>query len=142
MQNSIQKRWHGEDESNYRAGRADIEKSAIGSNGGTYEDNCPKCADDRGKRNKNGVTGTYAMMAASEEMTEFMREKYCEDGECKRESGSERRRMSIDEREVVEEFVHGGGPVMGERNGEMRAGDEAGDHREKEKKNGQHKRFI
>src|SRR6266852_926370 len=63
------------DEADEGAGGADVEERAGGANGRTDEDERAEGADERRKRNEKGITGANVVMAAGEEVAEFVGEK-------------------------------------------------------------------
>jgi len=66
------------------------------------------------------------MTAAGKEMAEFVGEKDGEEGESERQAGKQRGGVFVEEREGADEFVNGGGLLVGVGGGELRAGHEAG----------------
>lgn len=61
-----------EKEADQWAGSADVEESAGGADRGANEDECAKCADEGREGNEERIAGTNVMVAAGEEMAEFM----------------------------------------------------------------------
>ena len=82
------------------------------------------------------------MVAAGKEVSEFVGEQNGKERERKGKSSGEGRWMAVNEGEVVEEFVHGGGAVVGERDSEVCSGNEASGESKEEKKNGESERFV
>src|SRR5882757_9897224 len=76
-------RGYRDDESEERAGCADIEESARGPNRRTNENECAEGADQRREWNEVGIARVNVMMAAGEVVAEFVGEKNRE--ECQRE---------------------------------------------------------
>ena len=69
VQDAIEERGQRHDESDERAGGADIEESARGADGRANENECAESADERRARNKEGIRGANVMMTACVEMT-------------------------------------------------------------------------
>ena len=63
------------------------------------------------------------VIAAGEEMAEFVDEKNTKKGQGERKTRGERGGMAIEESEVVEKFIDGGGLAAGKGDGELCAGD-------------------
>jgi hypothetical protein len=124
--------WDGENESYERAGGADVEECARSADWGTNEDERAKCADEGRKGNEERIAGANVMMAAGEEMAEFVGQENGEQCEGEGEAGGEARGMLVEEFEGAHKFVEGDGLVLRVGDGELRAGDEAGAEREEE----------
>ena len=75
MKYAIQKGGNSKDKTDERAGSADIEEGSGGANGRAHKDEGAKGADERGEGNEERVAGVNVVMAASEEMAEFVCEK-------------------------------------------------------------------
>jgi hypothetical protein len=72
VQDAVGEGGDGKNKSHERAGSADVEESAGGADGGTNEDECAKRANERREGNEERVAGTNVMVAAGEEMAEFV----------------------------------------------------------------------
>src|ERR1700726_4877243 len=72
MKDAVKERGSGEDETDKRAGGANIEEGTSGADGGTHENECAEGADERGEWDEEGITGVNVMVAAGEEMAEFV----------------------------------------------------------------------
>ncbi len=81
------------------------------------------------------------MVAAGEEMAEFVGEKNGQQSDGKGKAGQESDRIFVKESEGAEEFVERGGLIVGVSDGELRARGEAGAEREKKEDDGEDKRF-
>ena len=99
MNDSIEEGWDGEDEADEWARSAHIEKRAVGANGGANQDESAERADERRKRKKVRIAGANVVMAAGEEVAEFVGKKNSEQREGEGEAGEESGRM------LVEKFV-------------------------------------
>ena len=70
------------------------------------------------------------MVAAGEEMAEFVGQKNGEQGEGEGEASGEARGMLVEEFEGADKFVEGDGFILRVGDGELSAGNEAGAERE------------
>ena len=125
VQDAVDERGDRDEEADERTGGADVEERAVGANGRTDEDEGAQRADERGKRNEERIAGADVMMAAGEEVAEFVGEKNGEQRECEGQAGGESQRVAIRQREGADEIVPGNGLVVGIGHREVRAGDEA-----------------
>ena len=76
------------------------------------------------------------VMAAREIVAEFVREQYGQKGQGKRQAGSQRQRLAIEQGESADEFDPRNGLVLCVGCGEMRAGDETSTERQKKQRTG------
>jgi len=129
MKYAIQKGRNGKDKTDERAGSADVEEGAGGANGGAHEDKGAKGADERGEGNEEGVAGVDVMMAAGEEMAEFVREKNGQKGRGERQAGEKTSGILVEESEGAEKFVKGDGFIVSIGSSELRACGETGAER-------------
>jgi hypothetical protein len=99
MNDSIEESRDGEDEAHERARSAYIKEGAVGANRGADQNEGAERPYERRKRKEVRIAGANVMMAASEEVAEFMSKKNGEqrkgEGEAREESG----------RMLVEKFV-------------------------------------
>jgi hypothetical protein len=131
VENSVDERRHGENEADERAGSADIKERARGANRGAKQNERAECAYQRGRRNEKGITRVNVMMAASEEVPQFMREKNEQQSERERKTGGERSGMVVEECEAVRKLVERNGLVLRVSGGELRASGKASAKSEK-----------
>jgi hypothetical protein len=75
VENAVKKRGDGENESDERAGSADVKESAGRADGRTQKDKSAKGSDEGRERNEKRITGVNVMVTASEKMTELVGEK-------------------------------------------------------------------
>src|SRR6266850_2952671 len=73
MKNSVEKSRDGEDEAHERARSANIKEGAIRANVGANQDESTEGANERRKGKEIRIAGANVMMAASEEVAEFVR---------------------------------------------------------------------
>jgi len=142
VQYAVDERGDRDDEADERTGGAHVEERAIGANGRANEDEGSERTDERGKRNEERIAGTDVVMAAGEEVAEFVSEKNGEQREGEGQTGGESQRVAIRQREGADEFVPGNGLVVGVGHGEVRAGHQTRAQREEEERAGQEKRFF
>lgn len=133
VQDAVCQGWNGEDETNERAGSADVEQGARRSNRRANENEGAKRSDERGKGNEERVAGANVMVAASEEMTEFVSKQNRKQREGKRETGGEACGIFVEEGKSTEEFVKRSRIVLSVGRCELRAGHEAGAKGQKKK---------
>jgi hypothetical protein len=131
MKHSIDERRHGENEADERPGSADIKQRTRRTNGGTQQNEGSEGAYQRWRRNEEGIARMNVMMAACEEVPEFMREKNEEQSERKRKTGRERSGMAVKEREAARELVERDSLVPRVSCGELRPGGKASAKSEK-----------
>ena len=77
VDDAVDERGNGDEKTDERAGRADVEERARGANGRTDEDKGAERADQRGEGNEERIAGTNVVMAAREKMAEFVSEQNC-----------------------------------------------------------------
>ena len=130
-----------DDESEERAGGADVKECALGSNRRADEDECAECAYEAGERHEIGIAGVDVMVAAGEIVAEFVNQENGQECEREGKARDESEWMFVEQRERVEEFIEVDGFVFGVGGGEVRAGYEAGAESEKEKKDREQKCF-
>ena len=140
MKNAVGKRGQGENKADERSGRPDVEKRTNRTNGRTNQDKGAEGADESVSRKKEGVAGINVVMTTGEVMPEFMGEENDEQRESEGDAVQEISGMKVGEAEGLEEGVEGGGLVVGIGSGEMRAGDERGQEREKKQDGGEDER--
>ncbi len=91
MNDSVEKSRDGKDEAHERARSANIKKGAVGANGRADQDESAERANERRKREEVRIAGANVMMAAGEEVAEFVGKKNGEqregEGEASKESG-------------------------------------------------------
>jgi hypothetical protein len=86
VKNSIEESRDGEDEPHERTGGANIEEGAVGANRGANQDESAESANERRKGKEIRIAGANVVMAASEEVAEFMGEKNGEQREGERKA--------------------------------------------------------
>jgi hypothetical protein len=141
MRNTKNQSGNCKKEADEGAGSADVEEGAVGANGRTDDDERTEGANGRREGNEERVAGANMMVTAGEEVAEFVSEKNDEESKSKRETRREGGGMAVKEREIADELVDGGFPIVSEGEGELRAGNEAGAESEKKKQNGEEQRF-
>src|SRR5262252_2799108 len=142
----IQKQVGGEggrrhQEAHQRPGSAEVKKGARRADWRADQQECAERADEGGRGNKKGIARIDAVMTAGKIMSQFMRQKNCEERDGKGDSAEEKRRMLIGEAKGFKERIEGRGPVVSISGGKMSAGDERSEKREEEKSTGEDKRF-
>lgn len=131
VKHAIEERRDGKDKTDERAGRANVEESAIGADRRTHENERAEGADERREGNEEGITRVDAMAAAGEEMAEFVGKKNGEESDGEGQASEEAGGIFIEELKSAEEFVKGSGLIFCVGRGELRAGDETGTKRQK-----------
>src|SRR5579859_328592 len=137
VQYAVDERGDGDDETDERAGGADVEERAIGANGRTDENKGAQRADKRWERDEERIAGTDVVMAAGEQVAEFVSEKNGEQCEGEGQAGGESQRVAVRQREGADEVVPGNGLVVSVGHGEVRAGDETRAQGEEEERAGE-----
>ena len=130
VEDAVDESGNGENETDERAGSADIKQGAVGEDGRANQNEGAEGAVQVGEGNEKRIAGANMMVAASEKMAEFMGEQNGEKSKGERESGGEAERVFVKKSERAEKFVGGEGLVLRVGGGELRAGDEAGAKRE------------
>ena len=75
---TVSERRDGKNKTYQGAGSADVEKCASGSNRRANQNECAERAHERGEGNEKRITRSNVMMAAGEEMAEFVGEENSE----------------------------------------------------------------
>jgi len=109
MNDSVEKSRNGKDEAHKRARSANIKEGAVGANGGADQNESAERADEGRKWKEVRIAGANVMMAAREEVAEFMGKKNGEQREGERESGKEPGRILVKKFVRVDELVERGG---------------------------------
>jgi hypothetical protein len=86
VKDSIKEGGDGKDEPHERTRGANIEKGAVGANRGANQDESAEGANERREGKEIGIAGANVVMAASEEVAEFMGEKNGEQREGERKA--------------------------------------------------------
>lgn len=141
MKHSINERRHRENEADEGAGSADIKERARGTNGRTQQNERAESADQRGRRNEKGITRVNVMMAASEEVPQFMREKNEQQSEREGKTGGERSGMPVKKCEAVRKLVERNGLVFRISGGELGARGKASAKSQKKQSDCKEQRF-
>jgi len=141
MEDAVEESGNGEDETDERAGSADIKQGAVGEDGGANQDEGAEGAVQVWEGNEKRVGGANMVVTAGEEMAEFMGEENKEKSKCERETGGEAEGVLVKESKGAEKFIGGEGLVLGIGGGELRAGDEAGAESEEEEDAGEEQHF-
>ena len=121
MKDAINQSGNGEDKADERAGSAYVKKRTRGANRRAHEDERAESADERGEGNEERVACMNVMVAAGEEMAEFVGEKNGQQSDGKGKASQEGGGIFVEESKSAEEFVEGGGLVVGVGDGELRA---------------------
>jgi hypothetical protein len=141
MEYAIDHSGNGKNKTGKRAGGADVKESARGANLRTDEDEGAEGADEVGEGNEKRVGGADVMVAAGEEMAEFVGEKNGQESGGEGEAGEKSGRIFVEESEGTEEFVERGGLMVGVSDGELCASGEAGAEREEKERDGEEEGF-
>ena len=99
MNDSVEKSRDGKDEAHERARSANIKKGAVGANGRADQDESAERANERRKGKEVRIAGPDVMMAAGEEVAEFVRKK---NGKQRKGEGEARKKPG---RMLIEKFV-------------------------------------
>jgi len=99
MKDSVEKSRDGEDEAHKRARSANIKEGAVGANGGADQNESAERADKGRKRKEVRIGGANVVMAAGEEVAEFVGKK---NGEQRKGEGEARKEPG---RMLIEKFV-------------------------------------
>lgn len=126
VENAVGERGNRQNEPDKRTGSAHVKECANGTNGRTNQNECAEGAHERWEGNEERIAGANVMMAAGEEMAEFMSEENGEQSESEGQAGGESGGVFVKKSEGVEEFVEGDGLIVGVGDGKLSAGDEAG----------------
>ena len=137
MNDSVEKSRDGKDEAHKRARSANIKEGAVGTNGGADQNESAERANERWKGKEVRIAGANVMVAAGEEVAEFVGEKNGEQREGEGEAGEESGRMLVEKFVGVDKLVERGGLILGIRIGELSARREAGAKREQEQDAGE-----
>jgi hypothetical protein len=137
MEHTVDERGNGENKADERTGSADVKERAGGANRRTNQNESAEGTDERRKRNKKRIAGTNVMMTASENMAEFVSEKYGEQSEGEGQAGGEGRGVFVKKREGFDKLVKRNGLILGIGDSELSAGDKASAKSEKEKNAGE-----
>ncbi len=90
MKDAEDERGDRDDKADERAGGADVEERAGGANGRTDEDERAQGADECGEGDEERIAGANVVVAAGEEVAEFVGEKNGEEREGEGEAGGQR----------------------------------------------------
>src|SRR5258705_9243319 len=140
MHDAVDEGGHGNEKADQWARGSDVEEGARGAHGRADEDEGAERADECRKRNEERIAGMNVVMAAREEVAEFVSQENGEESEGEGESGGQGERVAINESEGADEFVPGDGFVVGVGDGEMGAGDEASAESQHEKRTSEKQR--
>jgi len=132
MNDSVEKSRNGENEAHERARSANVKEGAVGADGGADQNESAERANERWKRKEVRIAGTNVMMAAGEEVAEFVGKKNGKQREGEGEARKEPGRMLVKKFVGVDKLVERGGLILGVGIGELRAGSETGAKREQE----------
>lgn len=125
VEHAVDKCRYSENETDERARGADIKQRTVGADRRTNQDKCAKGANQRGKRNEKRIAGADVMMAAGEEVAEFVCEKDGKQSEGERQARGKAGGLFVQQREGSQQFVEGDGLVLCVCDGELSAGHEA-----------------
>lgn len=121
-----EERGNGKDETDKRAGGADVEESASGANRGTDHDESAEGANERREGNEEGIARVDVMVPTSEEVAEFVGEENSQEGSRERHASEKACGIFVKESESGEKIVERNGLIVSVGDGELRAGDETG----------------
>lgn len=108
VQDTVGESRNCENEAHERARAANIKESTRRANRGTNQDEGAESANQRRKGNEERVAGANAVMAAGEEVAEFMCEENREQSESEREPRSKSGGMFVEETEGAGKIVERG----------------------------------
>ena len=109
MNDSVEKSRNGKDEAHERARSANIKEGAVGANGGANQNESAERADEGRKRKEVRIAGANVMMAAGEEVAEFVGKKNGKQREREGEACKESGRMLVKKFVRVDKLVERGG---------------------------------
>lgn len=141
VKNAEEERGHCKNEAYQWAGRADIEERAGGANRRTNHDEGAESADERWEGNEKRIARMNVVVAAGEEVAEFVSEKNDEQCDGKGQAGEKASRILVEKSEGAKEVIERDGLIVSVGDGELRAGGEASAERQEKEKNGEKKRF-
>ena len=99
MKDSVEKSRDGKDEAHERARSANIKEGPVGANGGADQDESAERTNERRKGKEVRIARANVMMAAGEEVAEFVRKK---NGKQRKGEGEARKEPG---RMLIEKFV-------------------------------------
>lgn len=129
MEDAVEESGNGEDETDERAGSADIKQGAVSEDGGADQDESAERAVQIGERNEKGIGSANMVVAAGEKMAEFVGEENKEKSKCEREACGEAQWVLVEESKGAEKFIGGEGFVLRVGGGELGSSHEAGAER-------------
>lgn len=141
VQDAVEQRGNREEKTHDRSRGANVEKRAIGAHPRTNHDECAKCADKIGEGNEKRIAGVKAMVAAGEEVSQFMRKQNAQQGDRKRKSGEQPGGIFVEESEAAKKHADGCGLIVRIGEGKLSSGDETRTQSQEEKHNGENERF-
>ena len=121
MKDAINQGRNGKNKADERAGSAYVKKRACGANRGAHENERAESPDKRREGNKEGVACMDVMVAAGEEMPEFVGKENGQQSDGKGKTGQESGGIFVEESEGADEFVEGSGLIVGVGDGELGA---------------------
>ncbi len=108
MNDPVEKSRDGKDEAHKRARSANIKEGAVGADGGADQNESAERANERWKRKEVRIAGANVMMAAGEEVAEFVGKKNGEQREGEGETHEEPGRMLVEKFVGVDKLVERG----------------------------------
>ena len=132
MEDAVDERRNGKDETDKRARSADIKQSPVGEDGRANHDESAKRAVQVGEGNEEGISRVNMMIAAGKEMAELVGEKNGKQSKSKWQACGEAERIFVKKSETAQKFVEREGLILGIGGGELSSGDEAGAEGEEE----------
>ena len=109
MNDSVEKSRNGENEAHERARSANIKEGAVGANGRTDQNESAERANERWKGKEVRVAGANVMMAAGEEVAEFVGKKNGKQREGEGEARKQPGRMLVKKFVGADKLVERGG---------------------------------
>ncbi|SRR6266852_636380 len=108
MNDSVEKSWDGKNEAHKRARSANIKEGTVGADGGADQNESAERANERWKGKEVRIAGANVMVAAGEEVAEFMGKKNGEQRKGEGEAGEESGRMLVEKFVGVDKLVERG----------------------------------
>lgn len=136
-----EQRRNADEKSDERSRRTDIKESTVGAHWRADENECAEGANQGWEWNEEWITRMNVMVAAGEEMAEFVGEKDGEESCGERHAGEKAERILVEKGEGAEKLVERNRLVVSVGHGKLRAGNKASRKSGEEEKNGEDEGF-